>query len=211
MESLDLTGNKMKGESLLKRIYCPSLHNLSISQADLAFILPRINHNLAIRETVRQGDWAAVLANDPFGSPQIFFKQIVDIGYTGIVNWPSSILVDGSMRQSMSTIPATPELEYEFLKEAEGMGLQTMAFFQSLEQAHSAIKCGLEKLVLHPGIVEIEGLGNHDAIHRSLKHLIRTIKDDAPSITVYAYTSDWHEKMLSISQIGADELIWYRP
>lgn len=209
MKDILLTGSKAKNNPSSNLIYCPSLEGLTSTQADLAYVMPRVNHNQAVREAGKQGDWAAVLACDPFGSHSTLFKEILDLGYKGIANWPSSILVDGSMRQWISTIPVSPELEYDFLIQAERTGLDSLAFFCSLDQARLALDKGLRKLVLHPGIIDVENQVSGQALHRSLINMIKSIRYEEPEIAIYAYTSQSHQQVLNVDELGADGTIYY--
>ncbi len=208
MEKLTLTGALSANPDFDNRIYCPALDGLTVSQSDLAFVMPRLDHNRVLREKPRQGDWAAILASDPFGSEATMFSQLFEMGYRGVANWPSSILLDGSLRQSMSTIPASPEFEYAFLARAKDAGFQTLAFFISLTQARAAVKAGLDHLVLHPGLLDVESPDSGSLVLGSLQRLIETIRDEAKHVRVLAYTSAWHERMVPLSSLEVDGLIW---
>lgn len=189
-------------------IYCPSIKGLTPSQADLAIVMPRIDHNRAVRENPRQGDWAALMASDPFGSETAMFGRLREIGYSGVTNWPSSILLEGSLRQSMASIPASPEFEYAFLSRAREAGLQSMAFFRSLEQARAALEAGLNCLVLHPGLLSVDNPESGAMVHGSLKRLVENIKSEAPEVSLFAYTSQWHERVVELSSLPVRGLIW---
>lgn len=209
MKKLIITGATSTNQPNEALAFCPSLHGLTATQADLAFLMPRIDHNRTLRETPRQGDWAAVLACDPFGSETAFFSQLNALGYTGVTNWPSAILLDGAIQQSMSTAPATPALEYAYLQRASAHGFRTMAFFRSLPQARAALDAGLETLVLHPGLLEVGDVSAGSLVRNALERLIETIKKEAPKVTLWAYTSLEHEKYLSLSQLSTAGLISY--
>ncbi|MBU2936379.1 MULTISPECIES: phosphoenolpyruvate hydrolase family protein [Pacificibacter] len=208
MKTYHLTGAPDRTTSSAELIFCPSVHGLTAAQADLAFLMPRLDHNHALRDTARRGDWAAVLASDPFGSEAAIFQQLLEMGYRGITNWPSSILLDGTLRQSMSTIPASPEFEYAYLARARAAGLETMAFFRSIEQARAARKAGLDCLVLHPGVLEVEDESAGKMLLGSLKRLVEAIKGDGSNPTLLAYTSDWHESTLRLSDLPVDGLVY---
>lgn len=208
MQNLTLTGTPSADPDQIDRIYCPALGGLSVSQADLAFVMPRLDHNRVLRETPKQGDWAAILASDPFGSEATMLSQLYEKGYRGVVNWPSSILLDGSLRQSMSTIPASPEFEYAFLARAKAAGFQTLAFFISLAQARAAVRAGLDQLALHPGLLDVDSPDSGALVLGSLQRVIETIRDEAEQVSVFAYTSTWHERMVPLSTLDVDGLIW---
>ena len=107
MQHFIITGHDAPRTDGLDTIFCPCLVGLTETQADLAFVMPRMDHNRVLRETPGHGRWAGVLASDPFGTEAAFHAALRAAGYRGVANWPSSILLEGTTRQSMSTIPAS--------------------------------------------------------------------------------------------------------
>ncbi len=208
MIKMALTGSRTETPDQSNRIFCPALHGLTPPQTDLAFVMPRMDHNRQVRENHRQGDWAALLASDPFGSEATMFGRLHEIGYLGVTNWPSSILLDGTLRQSMSTIPASPEFEYDFLARAQEAGFQAMAFFLSLDQARAALRAGLTRLVLHPGILDVRSEESGAMVLGSLQRLIDAIRAEAKDVSILAYTSAWHEDSVPLGTLAVDGLVW---
>lgn len=188
-------------------IYCPALHGLSTRLADAAFLMPRIDQNRHVKEADGHGHWAACIAADPFGSNAAYFARLLANGYSGVVNWPSSILLEGQTRQEFSTIPATPATEYAYLAKACDAGLQTRAFFLTPEQATEAKAAGLKDLILHPGILlDVDDAGS-EMILRALSSIVATVKAQSPNVTVMIYTSDWHEELLQLSRLDCDGFV----
>jgi len=204
MDEISLVGNVGTHRVDAPRLYCPSLVGLTASQSDLAIVMPRVSHNRLLRETPCQGKWAAIMASDPFGSERAFFSDLAALGYTGLANWPSTILLDGEIRQSIATIPATPEHEYAALARAKAGGWNTLAFFRSLDQARAALSVGLNQLVLHPGLINPEILGNRDMITAALGRICVAIRGQAPSCKIYLYSSDWHDTAIRPQDLVMD-------
>lgn len=207
MQHLILTGHDDTATSLAETIYCPCLVGLSEVQADLAFVMPRMDHNRALREAEGRGRWAAVLASDPFGSEATFLTALRAADYRGLANWPSSTLLEGATRQSMSTIPATPEFEYAYLARAAAAGFETLAFFVSLDQARQAIDAGLTRLVLHPGLRDAPDADSADIFRGALQSIIDAIRIEAPQVETFAYTSALHDRELGLFQLRADGFV----
>lgn len=207
MQHFTISGNSTTSASCANRIYCPALNSLTAPQADLAFVMPRMDHNRIVRESQLQGDWAALLASDPFGSEAAVFSRLHDLGYKGVTNWPSSILLDGTLRDSMRTVPAHPVFEYEFLARANAAGFQTMAFFLSLAQAQEAIKIGHKTLVLHPGVMDFAQTNTAPTLD-SYKRLIESLKSEGENLTILVYSSAWHEEHIKLSSLDSDGLVW---
>jgi predicted TIM-barrel enzyme len=190
-------------------IFCPSAEGLTATRMDLAFLLPHIDHNRAVINCPRQSEWAAILACNPFGSEIRMFDQLLKLGYRGIVNWPSAILLEGQMQQAMSTIPASAEHEYAFLARAAESGLETMAFFRTLSQARQALSEGIKCLILHPGILELSSKEHSGQLFETLKRRIATVRSESPRTKILAYTSATHEQSLAISQLPVDGLVQF--
>ena len=207
MEEITLTGQLGAPDANGPSIYCPSLFGLTVTQADLAIVMPRIDHNQRLREAPCQGRWAAILACDPFGSERALFRDLRELGYKGVINWPSTILLDGELRESMATIPASPEHEYSVLARAAASGLETLAVFRSLDQARAAIDAGLKRLVLHPGLIASDVAFNGNMVVAALERLIENLRAQTPGLALYAYTSDWHDGAFGLDALPVDGVI----
>lgn len=209
MKILTLSGHVDDNANEPDRIFCPALAGLTAEQADLAFVMPRLDHNRVVQEEDAQGNWAALVASDPFGSETAKFARLYDLGYRGITNWPSSILIDGSLRDAMLSVPASAEFEYDFLARAQDNGFATLAFFLSLGQARAALKVGLHQLVLHPGLLEAETRESNSMVFRSLERLIDAVRSEAEDVSIYVYSSEWHEKRIPLSTLNVDGVVWF--
>lgn len=173
---------------------------------DLSLLLPRMNHNQLVIDSTRKNTWAAILISDPFGSDAFMFRQLQDRGYHGIINWPSAILLEGQMQQAMATIPAHPEHEYAYLARAADAGIKTMAFFRTVEQARQAVAQKIDRLILHPGILEPDE-DDFQKLNNVLEQRIKTVRKEAPDVTILAYTSAWHERFIALNQLPVDGLV----
>lgn len=190
-----------------QHIYCPSLQGLSARLADATFLMPRIDQNQRVKETKGHGQWAAAIAADPFGSNSTHFRALIEAGYSGVVNWPSSILLEGQMQQAISTIPASPKAEYSYLAKAQAAGFDTLAFFLTPDQATEALAAGLKNLVLHPGILLDIDEAAGAMIRGALASMIASLKQTEPDVKVLVYTSNWHDSTTGLSQIACDGFV----
>ncbi len=209
MSSLTLGGGIPSSDRQMPHIYCPSLRGLSVRVADAAFLMPRIDHNQTVKDAKGCGHWASTIAADPFGSNSAYFTALVAAGYVGVVNWPSSILLEGQTRQQMSTIPATPDTEYRYLANAQDFGLSTLGFILTPDHAAVALKLGLRNLVLHPGLLLDVDAAGVSMIRGALSSIVANVKAMEPTATVRLYTSDWHESILGLSDVTCDGLVCF--
>lgn len=207
MTQIRMTGHASSRAESASVLYCPSLVGLTAVQADLAIVMPRLDHNRKLRETPCQGRWAAILACDPFGSEAALFRDLASLGYTGLANWPSTILLDGETRQAMSTIPATPEHEYAALARAQDAGWDTLAFFRSLDQAREALSAGLRQLVLHPGLLDADSNANSAMITAALNRLCHAVRTEMPGVEIRLFSSDWHDRFVAADDLSVDGIV----
>lgn len=190
-------------------IYCPCLQGLSARLADAAILIPRMDNNQTIKDANGYGHWAATIAADPFGSNTAYFKALTTAGYKGVVNWPSAILLEGQTQQQMSTIPATPNAEYQYLAKAQTFGLQTLGFILTPDHAAAALQVGLDHLVLHPGVLLDVDKAGASMLRGALSAIITRIRSMNRQATVMLYTSDWHEQSLGLSEIACDGFVHF--
>ncbi|MEP5153257.1 phosphoenolpyruvate hydrolase family protein [Planktotalea sp.] len=207
MSTFTISGKRADPDLKNQHIYCPSLQGLSARLADAAFLMPRMDQNRHVKNASGHGHWAAAIAADPFGSNSAFFNALRTAGYNGVVNWPSSILLEGDTQQQMSTIPATPSAEYQFLANAQDAGMQTMGFILTPDHAADALAAGIKTLILHPGILLDVDFAAKTMIRRALEAIIVGVKKAEPKARVYLYVSDWHERMIDLTDMTCDGFV----
>ncbi|MEP5731093.1 MAG: phosphoenolpyruvate hydrolase family protein [Sulfitobacter sp.] len=190
-----------------QHIYCPSMTGLTARLADATFLMPRIDQNQHVKDTNGHGHWAAALAADPFGSTNAHFNALAEAGYAGVVNWPSSILLEGQTQQQMSTIPATPAAEYAYLAKAQQIGLRTLGFILTPDHAANALAVGVRDLVLHPGILMDVDNAVAAMIRGAMTSIITSVKRSDKNATVRLYTSNWHDQMIGLSDVACDGFV----
>ncbi len=175
--------------------------------------MPRADNNRSLwaGTAPEAGNFAAVLTSDPFGSPCDLLHRLSERGYVGVTNWPSTILLEGQTKQWMATIPATPELEFDWLAGAQKRGFETLAFFRSLDQGRSALKAGLRQLVLHPGLIPQNEMGSKDLLIASFRGLIEKLYRMEPSAKILIYDHVGLGSMITTRDLNAHGVVTYEP
>ena len=211
MKRFQLTGSAHSLPSQGTTIFCPTLHGLTGTQADLAMVMPRIDNNRALLSADRpkNGNYAGVLTCDPFGTADNFLRRLANHGYAGVANWPSAILFQGQTKQLMASMPATSELEYAWLAGAQRNGMQTLAFFRSLEQGREALNADLRQLVLHPGLITQTEDGPPDLLIASLRSLIEKLHRQADNVEILFYEHAALNESIRAADVGADGAVTY--
>src|SRR5574339_249333 len=71
---------------------------------------------------------AGVCGTDPFRLMPVFLKQLKEIGFAGVQNFPTVGLYDGVFRQNLEETGMGYDLEVEMIREARGLGLLTCPY-----------------------------------------------------------------------------------
>lgn len=71
---------------------------------------------------------AGVCGTDPFRQMPIFLKQIKEIGFSGVQNFPTVGLIDGVFRQGLEETGMGYELEVDMIAQARQLDLLTASY-----------------------------------------------------------------------------------
>src|SRR6188508_1935801 len=66
---------------------------------------------------------AGVCGTDPFRIMKLFLKQVADTGFSGVQNFPTVGLIDGTMRLGLEETGMGYGLEVDMIREAHELGL----------------------------------------------------------------------------------------
>ena len=102
---------------------------------------------------------AGVCGTDPFRHMDVFLKQVEEIGFSGVQNFPTVGLIDGVFRQNLEETGMGFGLEVEMVRMAAEMGLLTTPYaFQPVEGARMA-EAGADIVVAHMGLTTKGAIG----------------------------------------------------
>ncbi|XP_077244309.1 TIM-barrel signal transduction protein [Tasmannia lanceolata] len=107
---------------------------------------------------------AGVCATDPFRQMDYFLKHLESIGYSGVQNFPTVGLFDGSFRQNLEETGMGYSLEVEMIRKAHGMGLLTTPYAFNKEEALAMAKAGADIIVAHMGLTTSGSIGAKTAV-----------------------------------------------
>lgn len=97
---------------------------------------------------------AGVYAADPLRNIKLFLRDLMDLGITGIQNWPSAGLVDGKFRQQMEKSGYGYGQEVKLIALASEMGFFTCPYAFNGEEASAMAEAGADVIVAHLGLTE---------------------------------------------------------
>lgn len=106
---------------------------------------------------------AGVCGTDPTRLMPVFLRQLRDMGFTGVQNFPTVGLIDGSFRQDLEDTGMGFDLEVEMIREASSLGLLTSPYAFDGEQASALATAGADIVVAHVGLTTSGSIGARSA------------------------------------------------
>lgn len=95
---------------------------------------------------------AGVNATDPFRMMPQFLKEVKEMGFSGVQNFPTVGLFDGVMRENMEATGLGYDKEVEMISLAHEMDLLTTPYCFNEEEAQAMVKAGADMIVAHVGL-----------------------------------------------------------
>jgi len=95
---------------------------------------------------------AGVNATDPFRLMPVFLKQVKEVGFSGVQNFPTVGLFDGIMRENMEATGLGYDKEVEMIHLAHEMDLLTTPYCFTEDEAQAMVKAGADMIVAHMGL-----------------------------------------------------------
>ena len=102
---------------------------------------------------------AGVNGTDPFRLMPVFLKQITEMGFSGVQNFPTVGLFDGVMRENMEATGLGYDLEVEMIRTANEMDLFTSPYVFNEDEARAMTEAGADLLVPHVGLTTAGTIG----------------------------------------------------
>jgi len=106
---------------------------------------------------------AGVCGTDPFRLMDRFLKQIADTGFSGVQNFPTVGLIDGTFRANLEETGMSFSLEVEMIRQAAQLGLLTAPYVFDPDQAAKMAEAGADVLVPHMGLTTKGTIGAQTA------------------------------------------------
>ena len=131
-----------------------------------AEVLPVVKHTPVL---------AGVCGTDPFRVMDIYLKQLKDMGFNGVQNFPTVGLIDGVLRQNLEETGMGYGLEVEMIRLAHELDMLTCPYVFDPEQAKAMAEAGADILVAHMGLTTKGTIGAKTAL--TLDDCIVKIKD----------------------------------
>ena len=118
-------------------------------------VLPVVRHTPVL---------AGVNGTDPFMIPAQFFKRLIDLGFSGVQNFPTVGLIDGTFRANLEETGMGYGLEVEMIAAAHALDLLTTPYVFDEAQASAMAQAGADIVVCHMGLTTGGAIGAETAM-----------------------------------------------
>jgi predicted TIM-barrel enzyme len=102
---------------------------------------------------------AGICGTDPFRLFPVFLKQLKEIGFSGVQNFPTVGLIDGNFRANLEGTGMGYDKEIEAIALAHDLDLFTSPYVFDTDQAKAMAKAGADQLVAHVGLTTAGSIG----------------------------------------------------
>lgn len=118
---------------------------------------------------------AGVNGTDPFVIMPVFLRQLKDLGFSGVQNFPTIGLIDGTFRISLEETGINFASEIDMIRQAHELDMLTTPYVFSAEEAVEMTKAGADFIVPHMGVTVGGTIGATSA--KTLETSVRLIDE----------------------------------
>jgi predicted TIM-barrel enzyme len=118
-------------------------------------VLPVVKHTPVL---------AGVCATDPFRIMDRFLDQVKAAGFSGVQNFPTVGLIDGTFRANLEETGMGYGLEVDMIAKARAKGMLTTPYVFDEDSAAAMAKAGADVIVVHLGLTTGGSIGAETAL-----------------------------------------------
>jgi predicted TIM-barrel enzyme len=150
-------------------------------RGSLAGLMPYGNANAIVKEMAHEvltavnntPVLAGVCATDPFMIRDLFLRELKDMGFAGIQNFPTVGLIDGVLRTNLEETGMGFSHEIECIAAAHALDLLTTPYAFDPTQARQLTAAGADLVVAHMGLTTKGSIGAKTA--KTLDDCVREV------------------------------------
>lgn len=120
---------------------------------------------------------AGVCGTDPFRIMKHFLRDVQTAGFSGVQNFPTVGLIDGTYRQGLEETGMGYGLEVDMIRQAHEMGLLTCPYVFNPDEGVAMTKAGADVLIPHMGLTTKGSIGAQSAL--TLDEAVRRVQEIA--------------------------------
>jgi predicted TIM-barrel enzyme len=118
---------------------------------------------------------AGVCGTDPFRLMRVFLPELAAMGFSGVQNFPTVGLFDGTIRQGLEETGMGYGLEVDMIRQAHELDLLTAPYVFDAGEAQAMAEAGADVLVPHMGLTTGGAIGAESA--KSLEDCVPLIQE----------------------------------
>src|SRR5215470_4796595 len=107
---------------------------------------------------------AGVNGTDPFMLREPFLRQLIELGFSGVQNFPTVGLIDGVFRANLEETGMGYGLEVALIERARALDLLTTPYVFSADNARDMARAGADIVVCHLGLTTGGSIGARTAL-----------------------------------------------
>jgi len=115
-----------------------------------AEVLPVVKHMAVL---------AGINGTDPFRIMKVFVRQLKEMGFDGVQNFPTVGLIDGDFRKNIEATGMGYDKEIEAIAEAGKADMFCSPYVFDPDQARAMVEAGADQLVCHVGLTTAGSIG----------------------------------------------------
>jgi predicted TIM-barrel enzyme len=107
---------------------------------------------------------AGVCGTDPFRIMKLFLRDVQAHGFSGVQNFPTVGLIDGTFRQGLEETEMGYGLEVDMIRQAGELGLLTCPYVFNEDEAQAMARADADVLIPHMGLTTKGSIGAKSAL-----------------------------------------------
>jgi predicted TIM-barrel enzyme len=134
---------------------------------------------------------AGVCGTDPTLNMRSFLKQLQEVGFSGVINYPTVSRFDGNIRRDFESVGLGFAREVEMISMAQEIGLYTTCYIRTAEEGVQMAKANVDLIVPHIGLTSggttAGGAMTLDEAVTATQDLIEAVRAVKPDVIALAH------------------------
>jgi predicted TIM-barrel enzyme len=135
---------------------------------------------------------AGVCGTDPTRDMRRFLGQVVETGFSGVINYPTVARFEGKLRRDLESVGLGFARETEMIAMARELGLYTTCYVRSPEESRQMAEAGVDLVVPHVGLTTGGTIGATQAMSleeaaAATQAMIRAAREANPRVIALAH------------------------
>ena len=107
---------------------------------------------------------AGVCGTDPTREMRRFLRQVAEVGFSGVINYPTVARFDGAFRRDLESVGLGFARETEMIANARELDLYTTAYVRTPDESRQMAGVGVDVVIPHVGLTTGGTIGAKDAL-----------------------------------------------